>query len=232
MLTLETEPDTEQAMALEPVGPLRELAMAWAFETDNGARLVQIEEAGDLVLALDERGTVYCLNGTNGKLQWRERLLVPQQGNLLPRAAVGGSTAGLGSGPNIAHGGTDEIPLREVQLSPQIVLDGTGNFLLPIGDGVECRSMADGSLKWMTDLGLDNGSPPWAATHDLREARPTLEMTVRNGRVLAFAPAIGVAAAIESASGKLLWLRTLTGAEVEDGEGRRSVRYQLRCRVR
>ena len=217
MLTRQPKLDPEPETASQSAGPLRGLSMAWAFETDGGARLVQIEEAGDLVLALDERGTVYCMNGSNGKLQWRERLLVSQQENQLSRAAAGASS-GLGARTMAGHSGDAEIPLREVQLSPQLVVDGAGNFLLPIGDSVECRSIVDGSLKWATDLGLENGAPPWAATHDLREARPSLEMAVRDGRVLAFSPAIGVAAAIESASGKLLWLRTLTGADVEDGE--------------
>ena len=217
MLTRDPQPAAEPEKASQSTGPLRELAMAWAFETDGGARLVQFEEAGDQVLALDERGTVYCLNRSNGKLRWRERLLIPQRGNQISRTAAAASS-GLGARASIGRGGDAEIPLREVQLSPQLVVDGAGNFLLPIGDSVECRSIIDGSLKWATDLGLENGAPPWAATHDLREARPSLEMAVRDGRVLAFAPAIGVAGAIESTSGKLLWLRTLTGADVEDGE--------------
>ena len=218
MLTRDREADGEPQSASLAAGPLRELTMEWAFETDSGARLIQIEEAGELVLVLDEWGTVYCLDGENGKLQWRERLLDPQQGDPFSRAPNGPSGGGLGAAPNIGHGAAAEIALREVQLSPQIVIDRAESFLLPIGDRVECRSVVDGSLKWATDLGLENGTPPWSATHDLREARPTLEMTIQDDRVLAFAPAIGVAAAIEADSGKLLWLRTLAGAEVEDGE--------------
>jgi outer membrane protein assembly factor BamB len=217
MLTRQVEGNSPPKTELESAGPLRELSMEWAFETDGGARLVQIEEAGDVVLALDEGGTVYCMDANTGKLQWRERLLVPQQGIQPPLAVSGGSSA-LGASSTVSNSSDAEIALREVQLSAQILVDGSGNFLMPIGDVIECRSVADGSLKWATDLGLENGSPPWAATHDLREARPSLEMAIRDGRVLAYAPAIGVAAAIESASGKLLWLRTLNGADVENGE--------------
>ncbi len=188
-------------------GPLRPLAMTWAFECESGAMLTQIEPIASTgrVLALDDRGSVYCIDAANGKLIWRERFIFPESGGDAAAAALSATAPG---GMALSRS-IENSAISEIQIAAHILTDGSERFFLPIGNGIRCHSVEDGKLLWETDLDLGVAAVPWSATHDLRLARPPLELSMESGRLLAFAPAIGVAASLEAESGKLIWLRTL-----------------------
>jgi len=191
----------------EAAGPLRPLALSWAFECEAGAMLIQIEPlaATGRVLALDDRGSVYCIDAANGKLIWRERFIFPESGGDAAAAALSATAPG---GMALSRS-IENSAISEIQIAPHILTDGSERFFLPLGNGIRCHSVEDGKLLWETDLGLGVAAAPWSATHDLRLARPPLELSMEGGRLLAFAPAINVAASLQAESGKLIWLRTL-----------------------
>jgi len=189
-------------------GPLRPLAMSWAFECEPGAMLTQVEPVASSgrVLALDDRGSVYCIDEANGKLIWRERFIFPESGGDAAAAALSATAPG---GMALSRS-IEKSAISEIQIAAHILSDGSERFFLPVGNGIRCHSVEDGKLLWETDLSLGVAAVPWSATHDLRLARPPLELAMEGGRLLAFAPAISVAASLEADSGKLVWLRTLT----------------------
>ena len=191
-------------------GPLRPLSMSWAFECEAGAMLTQIEPIASTgrVLALDDRGSVYCIDAANGKLLWRERFIFPESGGDAAAAALSATAPGSMA----LSRSIDKAAISEIQIAAHILTDGTDRFFLPVGNGIRCHSVEDGKLLWETDLGLGMAAAPWSATHDLRLARPPLELSMQGGRLLAFDPAINVAASLEADTGKLIWLRTLSAA--------------------
>lgn len=188
-------------------GPLRPLAMTWAFECEAGAMITQIEPIASAgrVLALDDRGSVYCIDATSGKLMWRERFIFPESGGDAAAAALSATAPGAMA----LNRSIEKAAINEIQVAAHILTDGNERFFLPIENGISCHSVEDGSLLWETDLALGLAAAPWSATHDLRLARPPLELSMQDGRLLAFSPAINVAASLEAETGKLIWLRTL-----------------------
>lgn len=83
-------------------GPLTQPKLDWAFEVDGGARVLQIEPVGkDVVLILDDRGTMYSVEAASGKLKWRERFGLPEttftnSGSRRLRGNTLGATGGSG----------------------------------------------------------------------------------------------------------------------------------------
>ncbi len=227
-------------------GPLGESAVAWAFEADPRTRILQLGTSGtggDLFV-LDDQGTLYRVDRGSGKLVWRERFGLPEEANrdssTTPRrgSGQGGITISNSYYQIQQQGGTITVQqlmapyqavtlgggsprssqqnVKLVKLPRQMKLAGNDRILLPVGRILEARSTEDGALLWSADLesvsaaATDGGAAPGIA-------RPEMRLELAGDRVLAFLPETSTVAAVDLASGKLIWMRRIEGGADSDG---------------
>ncbi|MCB1229097.1 MAG: PQQ-binding-like beta-propeller repeat protein [Verrucomicrobiae bacterium] len=227
-------------------GPLGRSEVAWAFETDPRSKILQLatvagKEASDLFV-LDDQGTIYRVDRTTGKLIWRERFGIPevtetdspapgsqnrggitisnsyyqiqQQGGSITVQQLMAPYQAVSLGGAAQSGGQN---LRLVKLPREMKIDAEGRLLLPAGRILEARDIADGSLLWSADLSLVSDLTGETGEPGTAKAEMRLELTPE--RVIAFLPESSTVAAIDLASGKLVWVRRIDDADPAGGDG-------------
>lgn len=199
------------------------LAMRWGFETDPGTTIAQIQPAGERVVILDNRRTIYCVDRETGKLIWRrtgtaQKLTKPQPsgvGGSGTTISVSGNNLTIQSSGSIVITGTlnAQTIAQQLQAAPQMIehvhrpprlaLDESGNRIV-IVEGASLRSIEieSGEAVWT--------APVWDAAKS-NSSTATPDCGVVGDRVLCFDPESGIAACVNADSGKLIWKRQLSG---------------------
>ncbi len=237
-----TAPSAKPALP-ESRGPLKGIEMAWAFESDSGTVIRELIPLADgALLALDDQGTVYRIDGATGKLIWSERYAIGTQ----PPVSQSGSGAGgsmtvsnayfrvqqtglnitvqqlvapynvIQLGPGAGKGRTDKV--ADAMLAQAMASDGAGRFFLATVDEVRCYDAAAGNLLWQAPLEGKLEEDPLAALSrqgqsEEETAAPEVSLHVEGERLLAFVPGGDVAACFDLRSGKLLWRETVGSLE-------------------
>ena len=244
------EPVPRTVAAVTPVteGPLGESVVAWAFEADPDARILQMTSTGDEaadLLVLDDQGTLYRVDRKTGKLRWRERFG-------LPSSMTTGSDpnqAGVSAGGITISNAYYQIQQQGGTLSVQQLMapyqSATLGFSMGGGaaPGVNLRTIklprqiivdAEGrfflpSERLLEARSIEDGSLLWHADLDFANglgsegtepgvARPEMRILLAERRVIAFLPETSSVVAIDAATGKLIWKRQLDDGQVRDGE--------------
>ncbi|MFT5465436.1 MAG: thioredoxin-like negative regulator of GroEL [Verrucomicrobiales bacterium] len=200
------------------------LAMRWGFETDPGSTIVQIQPAGERVVILDNRRSIYCVERETGKLVWRRTGTAPQLkstpqsgtqiGGSGTTISVSGNNLTIQSSGNIViTGGTVNAQtigqqlqapptIEHVHRPPRLALDPRGNRVV-IVDGSSLRSIE-----------VETGETVWTApileAVQSASSTATPDCAVLGDRVLCFDPDSNIAAAVNAETGKLIWKRRLT----------------------
>ena len=179
---------------------LQQPELGWAFELDEGQRIVRFAQSGEVVLVLDDLSTVYAVDRMSGKLLWEKPF---SSGQLVDVAddslwAVPGEVSAVAAGK--ASSGTlhvKDIPSFHA---------GADSFLMMRGDSLQCFESASGDLKWSAVM------PFAAAKNSGLPRRGSLPGTVFQSSDLltvVFRPETREAAGYDRNSGKLQWYRKL-----------------------
>lgn len=223
---------TPAAEVTAPAGPLTAPELAWAYEIDPRARILQVDfvdqtTAADLLI-LDSLGQIHRVDRATGKLLWSERFgaesmadaagpadsglvgtgayhVVPQQGGSISvqQLIAPYQFAALGS----PMAGRSGFRLPAIKLPRRLVVDDGGRFYLPAGRQIEARSVENGALAWSADLSLPGEELTEAGASGT--ARPEMQIRIEGDRVLAFVPETSVVAGLDRTTGKLVWMRQL-----------------------
>lgn len=215
-----------------PAGPLAAPELAWAYEIDPRARILQVDFADGTaaadVLILDSLGQIHRVDRATGKRRWSERFggegaadaagpaesglvgsgayhLVPRQGGSISVQQLIAPYQSAALGSPVAGRSGSRLPA--IKLPRRLVVDGGGRFYLPAGRQIEARSVEDGALAWSADLSLPGEELAEAAASGT--ARPEMQVRIEGDRVLAFVPETSVVAGLDRATGKLVWMRQL-----------------------
>ncbi|MEM7011880.1 MAG: PQQ-binding-like beta-propeller repeat protein [Verrucomicrobiota bacterium] len=203
------------------------LAMRWGFEADPSAKIVQIQPAGDHVLILDHRRTIYGIEARTGKLVWRRQgsarelptattpasgttisvsgnnLTIQSSGNIvisggtINAQTIGGGFQGMTQTPSFSH----------IHRPPRLALDAKRNrFVILEGAMLSSFDVATGTTAWTASV-FDAVSSGTTAAPDFGVAGP---------RVLCFDPATNTALAVDAETGKLSWKRNLDSSGDEN----------------
>ena len=150
---------------------------------------------------------------------------VVSPGGVARQVIISGNYSGSGQGGISSHLGYAYSNLEGVTRVRQLASDGAGRVILAGREAVECRSVEDGALLWVADLGTDNpaGVP---AGGQITAARPEIHLSVESGKVLCFDANRGVASAFDLAGGRLLWQRIQSAPQEAASDGRNMV-YSL-----
>ncbi|MFW6161792.1 MAG: PQQ-binding-like beta-propeller repeat protein [Planctomycetota bacterium] len=209
---LRAGPDAEQRAPTDRRGPMPPLTARWAFDT-HGAAVTHILPVDDQrTLISDLGGSLYCLETATGKLLW-ERVRTVQAATAAETAqpssphAIRLRTWGGPVHPAMLAAAREEEPKQF--LPPQPVADGRGRVYVPNAGRLECLAAEGGILLWRASFGY-RGSP----SHQV----PAVLAFAQDGRVLAFEPLGGMAAALDPETGKLLWEQRLTSDEAETAD--------------
>ncbi len=188
-LVTETTAGTAQSPGVNAASLLTKSEVGWAFEVEPGARLEQFGQSGELILALDNRGTVYSLDRKSGKLLWRERLVSRDQGPGTKRPDL------FITRPETPSGDSSEVK----NVRPFLLEED--RFFILTGDHLKAFSSREGELLWSAQLkaaALEEAPPADGA-------RPGTLMDLSNGRLVVFRPDEGILFAFDTDSGKQLW---------------------------
>ncbi|MEM1441302.1 MAG: PQQ-binding-like beta-propeller repeat protein [Verrucomicrobiota bacterium] len=172
-----------------PAGQLTGTSVAWAFEVENGAQIEQFARSDEEFLAIDNRGTVYALNASTGKLLWSERLGQHGRTESQPRPDM------FILRPDANE--REDLGIKTVR--PFLV--GSDRFLVFANGALNCFSTGEGSLLWSAQL-------PGRSTmgeYSKQGARPDTILAMEGNRVVAFRPDEGWLAGFELSSGKQEW---------------------------
>ena len=169
-------------------GPVPELQVDWAFETDRLAPIIQSESlpGGDVVI-YDRFGTMYCVNGASGKLTWRRTMSEMSEAFPDDLVAVTNNTSG-----DIYHQTMGRVP-------PRFVISAEGHVVLPFRGQLLCLSGEDGETEWIAELAGDPVVGGFVAS--------PVRLFSDGSRIVCYNCLSAVAAAFESANGKLQWER-------------------------
>lgn len=226
-----SEKSGEEASSQGPVGAPE---LAWVFEANPGTRILQLEPVGGSLMILDDAGTLYRVDRATGKLIWQETHRTGVESDALTQfpdpnvisisgfsaqfqqvglpGSLGNATQIFVSGSRWSFGGST---IANVKSPRRFVCDDQGRLYTPVGREIEARSIEKGDLIWTAHLGDPGGTFPQDARAGL--ARPETQIRLEGGRLLTFVPETSVAAAIDPATGKLLWERRLESPKSENG---------------
>ncbi len=247
---LKAEGEERQSAPIEfedSEGPLGDLEMAWAFEADPGARILQIAPAGKTsVLVLDDQGAIYHVDADSGKLLWYEQYRVSaESGQTSSRHSLsGGAYGGItisnsqfqvrqrGSSIMVQQMGA---PYRNARIGPasgggaaaffapgvkkvrSFLPDGSSSFFLSVGDQIKRYRIEDGSLQWQSDLASGAGGLTSIAMGMPTISHPDPVMFLDGDHLLCYVPELDVASCFEKQTGKLVWSRNLAVANSVKG---------------
>jgi len=173
----------------------------WAFELEPGAMLVRIKEVGDKVIAMDDHDVFYAIDFTSGKLIWRNRfasqsrLATDNQVPLFPMISeVAAPLADQNAG--LSH--------AKLARNFEVVEE---RLILLQGNELRAYSVADGTISWSAPLPFE--ARPKRGHQSATGAQPDTVFSTANGRVVVFQPLTQEVAAVDIASGKLLWYQNL-----------------------
>lgn len=180
----------------------------WAFELPAGARIVRFAHADKHLLVLDDHDVVYAIDPSTGKLDWRDYF---------------GGDSSRGGGPPLFSplpdsGSASERRARvdksQAKLARSFEVAGDRFFLLR-NDELHAYSSTDGSKLWSASLPF---RPELPRRRDSGAgAKPEVVFRADAEKVVAFKPLSEEIAGFESASGKLIWTRSLGPAPTERG---------------
>ncbi|MDF2374651.1 MAG: PQQ-binding-like beta-propeller repeat protein [Verrucomicrobiales bacterium] len=188
-LVMQTRAESRPQPGFNATSLLTQSGLGWAFEVEPGARIEQFARSGDLILVLDNRGTVYSLDQKSGKLLWRERLVQREQD-------AGRSRPGLFiTRPDAPR--NDSMEVKNVR--PFLV--GDDRFFILTGNHLKAFSSLEGELIWSAQL---KAGPP-AEAPPSEGARPDTLMDMADGKLVVFRPDEGAVFSFDSESGKQLW---------------------------
>ncbi len=174
--------------AVDPVLFSNEPEIAWAFEVDEGARVLRQFPTAYGLLILDNRGTVYRVESETGKLIWKENLGLPEE--------VAFRT---GSEP----GGAEDQRVNARRVRPMLANDKY--FYLVSGSILSCYSSGNCSLVWQADLNVSLDGKFGEGSGAL----PQVDLALSKDRLIVSEPLTGKVFAFHSDNGKLLWDRQL-----------------------
>lgn len=194
--------------------------LVYAYHSLSGKRLWKVElgrvitagpgDASGLLLFGGD-AEVFAIDNESGELRWRspigsEVLSTPvSQGNVIVVHAVDGSITAL-------HRTDGSVAWRHLERVPSLSLRGSGKPLI-----VDNRVMIGNADGQVIALNLQDGSLLWRATIATARGRTDLERMVDVDADLAEAQGViyaaayqGAVAAINGASGQLLWTREIS----------------------
>lgn len=179
--------------------------LLWAFELEAGAKLARAEMSGNKLILLDDHDIVYAVDATTGKLLWRDR--IASQG----RQSVESSVALFPLAPEPAT--SDEDASKNLAQAKKVrPFEVVGDLLIFLGaDELRALSAADGSLSWAAPLPFESGGESLVKTKD--GALPEATFGVSEEMAIVFHPFSQEVAAVQLATGKLLWRRELSASD-------------------
>lgn len=179
---------------------LQQPELGWAFELEEGQRIVRFAQSGDVVLVLDDLSTVHAVDRISGKLLWEKSF---STGRLVD-VADDSLWAVSGEAPAATTAKASAGVLQVKDVPPFHA--SADSFLMIRGDSLQCFESASGTLKWSAVMPFAPAKPSGLPRSG---SLPGTVFDSTDLQTVVFRPGTREAAGYDRTSGKLQWYRKL-----------------------
>lgn len=187
--------------------------VGWAFEVDRGAKLLRYQTVSSGTLVLDDRGSVYRIDGETGKLLWKENLgisgevraITPVSGRKTTAIVYSGTAAGVSG--KVFHSDL-KSDSESVARKVRSFLADDAAFFLTFGSEVRAYAVENCRLLWRAEM------PEGGSARDLpsvfsRNALPETTLALGKEKVIVSDPVSGWVSGLDRKTGKMIWSKQI-----------------------